>query len=98
QVLRMLRDSLTRGDPPSFDLEAVDQVIASGTPEGRANIEFLVGWFLRKHGKPEQARAYLRRCSRSPYTYGWFQCMALDALRGPGAVGEPARTDPRNAS
>jgi tetratricopeptide (TPR) repeat protein len=97
KVLALLRESLSHGESAAIDLKAVDQVIASIPPEHRGLIEFFVSWFLRKHGRPEDAQAYLRRSIESPNTFIWALVIAIDTLRkgGPGDNTEPARIDPR---
>ena len=100
ETMKLLGDSLKTGDRAALNLATVDKIIESTPPEGRGNIEFLVGWFLKKHGKPEDARAYLLRATQSSGTYGWYAILAQDALRRMG--GEPERkpesVDPRAVS
>jgi hypothetical protein len=59
---------------------------------------FFMGWCLKKHGKPEDARAYLERCTKSANTLNWFWIIAKDALRVQGSDREPAKVDPRATS
>jgi hypothetical protein len=98
RILQMLRDSLFRDVPEAPDLNAVDQIIEGSTPEARGNMAFFVGWCLREHGKPEDARAYLERCTHAPNTLNWFRIIAADALRVPGGDREPAKVNPRTSS
>ena len=88
QVFRLLRDSLAAENHGTVDLKAIDQVLESTRPAGRGNIEFFVGWFLRKHGKVETARSYLKRCSQSSSTFYWLQYMAIDELGARDETGE----------
>src|SRR5262249_34867091 len=55
EAMSLLRDALSKGDAGTLDLSAVEDVLSRTRPEGHGPIEFLVGWFLRKHGKAEDA-------------------------------------------
>ena len=56
-------------------------VLIEAIPEaGRGNAEFFVGWFLKNHGDPQNAKKYLERCSRSQHAVSWYRYLADAAL------------------
>ena len=45
---------------------------------------YLVGLYLKNHGKAEDARRYLTNAIELPGLHEWGQVLAADALRGLG--------------
>jgi tetratricopeptide (TPR) repeat protein len=88
QLLEPLRDK------PKFDLREIDQFLDGLDDDRRGDTEFLVGHLLKHHGKPEDARTYFARSSRSPKTNRWLRVLARDFLRELGGPGEPDQPAP----
>ncbi len=65
----------------TFDWKPIDEIIQSIKPETRWYTEFIVGQFIRIHGKPGDALKYHTSCSRSRWVSGWVQAMANDSAR-----------------
>jgi tetratricopeptide (TPR) repeat protein len=64
-----------------LDLVALDRTIESVPEQGRGNIEFFVGWFLKNHGDAKNAKKYLEDCANSRHTTYWYVLLAKDALK-----------------
>jgi tetratricopeptide (TPR) repeat protein len=73
------------GKARPFDVAAVEPIVASIPEESRGNTEFFVGWLLKNHNQPQEARQYLQRCGDSPKTMIWYRYLANDALKRMGA-------------
>ena len=77
-VCRMFLGSIfAPGEPkPPLDAAALDRVIDSLPEENRGHTEFFVGWFLKNHGDPQNAKKYLERCRQSRHSLGWYVYLA----------------------
>jgi tetratricopeptide (TPR) repeat protein len=64
-----------------LDIAALDQLIESTQEDGRGNICFFVGWFLKNHGDATNSKKYLERASQSPLTFIWYRYLADQALK-----------------
>jgi tetratricopeptide (TPR) repeat protein len=80
-ICAMFLKALEPGQAGSLDLEAIDRVLQSIPDNRRGNTEFLVGLYLRKHGKAADARTYLKRCSNAPGVPEEMRAIAAQALR-----------------
>ena len=87
-ICRLFLESVFDPEPAGgpLDFDKLDQVIASIPENGRSNAEFFVGWFLKNHGDPARARAYLQRTLESRFTDNWYYYLVKGAL---------ARMDPK---
>lgn len=86
EICQIFLDSIfaPEGKGKPLDLAEIERILSSVPEEGRGNMEFTVGWFLRNHGYPEEARRLLERADRSDKTLNWFHLLATDALRRMG--------------
>ena len=97
-VLKLLRDSIDRGEPAAPDLDAINRLIESSSDASQKLMNFYVGCFLQKHGKPDEARVYLERSTKASKEFDWYWLIANDVLRVPVGDGRPIKIDPRTAS
>ena len=73
--------STDKAKPASVDLKAIDRILQTVSPEFQGINNFLVGLFLKNHGKAEDARRYLKTAVESPGLHEWWQAIAAEALR-----------------
>jgi tetratricopeptide (TPR) repeat protein len=82
-ICQILLDSIfapaAKGQP--LDIAVLDRLIAAMPEEARGNADFFVGWFLRNHDHPQEARRYLRRCSDSSQSMIWYRYLADESLK-----------------
>ncbi len=71
-------DKLKEG---TLDLKPIDDLIESIKPENRWYSQFVVGQFIRHHGKPADALKYHTGCSRSKWVWAWMKAIASDSAR-----------------
>lgn len=80
-VLQMFRDSFAKGDRDVPDPKDLERAVAGVSGNLRGNTEFFAGWLLRKHGKREEAKTYLKRSTETLSTNPWLKRIADDALQ-----------------
>ena len=82
QIYEILRRSFnTQSKPTSVDLTAIDRVLQTAGPASQGLNAYLVGLYLKNHGKAEDARRYLKTAIELPGVHEWGQALAADALR-----------------
>jgi uncharacterized protein HemY len=81
-VCQLLIDTvLNPGGSKPLDVAAVDGANEAMPEAGRGNVDFFVGWFLKNHGDPQNAKKYLARCSGSQHALSWYRYLAHAALK-----------------
>jgi tetratricopeptide (TPR) repeat protein len=82
-ICQMLVETVLAGEGANqpLDIAALDHMIDSIPEDGRGNIDFFVGWFLKNHGDPKDARKYLERCAQSPQALMWYRHLTRDAVK-----------------
>jgi tetratricopeptide (TPR) repeat protein len=81
-ICEMFLKALEPGKEGSLDVQAIDRVLQSIPDDRRGNTEFIVGLYLRNHGKAGDARTYLERCANAPGVPAEMRAIAARALRG----------------
>ncbi len=98
QIYAILRKSFyDEVKPASVDLEAIDEVLRNVSPASKGLNSYLVGLYLKNHGKPEDARRYLKTAIALPGIHVWGRVHATDALRALGddkKAGDPGAEPP----
>ena len=64
-----------------LDVAALDRLVESVPEEGRGNICFFVGWFLKNHDDAKNSKRYLQACSQSPRSLIWYRYLADEATK-----------------
>ena len=72
QICEIFQKSLQKGDG-SLKIKDLDQILATIPEPKRPNTEFIVGLYIRNHGKLADSRPYLERCGKSPAVYEWMR-------------------------
>ena len=83
QVDEILRNSFGQPKPASVDLKAIDAVLVNSPPMSQGLNSWLVGLYLRNHGKPEDARRYLNAAMKLPGVHEWGQCSPRGCVARP---------------
>ena len=65
----------------SLDLKAIAKEQEGSTPIKLCLPHFIIGMFLEKHGKPVEAREFLKKAADSPFLEGWTVPVARDTIR-----------------
>lgn len=65
----------------TFDWKPIDEIVQSISADRRWYTEFVVGQFIRNHGKPSDALKYHTSCSRAAGVWGWIKAIANDSAR-----------------
>ncbi len=102
ELCRFFRDFLAKGDDKApLDGAAVDKIFAAVPADGRGNVEYLIGVFLRNRGRSDEALKYFRICAEARTAANWFRAIASSIARSADADAEskpPARVpSPKSA-
>ena len=81
EMYQILSKGLNENKPGAVDLNAIDEILGQVPPASRGLNAWLVGLFLKNHGKPEDARRYLKLALGLPGVSEWGQAKANMSLR-----------------
>ena len=84
EMYQILSKGLNENKPGAVDLNAIDEILGQVPPASRGLNAWLVGLFLKNHGKPEDARRYLKLALGLPGVSEWGQAKANMTLRALG--------------
>jgi hypothetical protein len=93
RIYEVLRKSLIEGAAAPIDLGAIDEILENVSPQSKGLNSYLVGLFLKNHGKAEDTRRYLEAALKLPGNHEWSEAKAKQILRAmdgkdkPGAPG-----------
>jgi tetratricopeptide (TPR) repeat protein len=98
RIYEILRRSLHEGAAGSVDLEAVDAILENVPPASQGLNSYLVGLFLKNHGKPADCRRYLERALKLPGSHEWSQAKARQTSQALDGKDKPAapRSEQKN--
>jgi hypothetical protein len=92
QIYEILRRSFhDPAGPSAVDLKAIEKIMQPMAPSARGLNTWLVGLYLKNHGKPEDARRFLKAAVELRVVHEWGQIVAADALRKLGDGDKPKR-------
>ena len=84
QIYEILRRTFGQPQPVSVDLKAVARILQTVPPVFQGLNAFVVGHYLKNHGKAGDARPYLKNAIKLPGLHQWAQVLAAEALGGLG--------------
>lgn len=87
KVAALFREALK--PKAQLDLDMVDKSLADERPAMKADVHFLVGWFLELRGHKDQALVYYDRCATAAAGRPTLRALAIQAVREAGM--EPGR-------
>ncbi len=95
QVYEILRRSFNdRSKPASVDLKAIDGALRAVPPASLGLNSHLVGLYLKNHGKPEDARRYLKAATELPGVHEWGRASRRTPCAAWGMIRRPATRVP----
>ncbi len=64
------------------DLTEIEKIVDDiGAPPRQGDMDFIVGCYLKNHGKAEEGRRHLELIVKSPFATDWVRALAADTLR-----------------
>jgi len=81
RIYEELRKGLNQGAGGSLDLKAIDAILENVPPASWGLNSYLVGLFLKNHGKADDCRRYLESALELPGNHEWSQAKAIKILR-----------------
>ncbi len=102
RIFEIFRQANEKGKLDASDLQAVDRVLGRiQIPAYRGNNEFFAGWYLKNHGKAEEARRHLEKALRLTDSNRFMRAIAADQLQRLGVdittIGAGPDTGPQQA-
>ncbi len=82
-VSGVLAEWLAKEEKSSLDLKRIDAILEQIKPETRPNTTAMVGLFLDRHGKPDEAARYLKQAD-TDRCYLWYRFLVRSARRARG--------------
>jgi hypothetical protein len=88
RAIGVLADWLAKGEKSALELNRIDAILADIDPPARPNTAAIVGLFLDRHGKRQDAERYLNQADTKP-CHRWFRFVVRNARRARGVALDP---------